>query len=206
MQAVGRIPFDIERLGADMATISAHKIGGPKGVGALILAEVWKSSGSFMAVGRNVVIAAVRRMSRASLEFGVAAKQAAERRLTIGRIENLIGLLERRAQAAVPEAVVFGENVPRIANTSLIALPGADAETQIMALDLAGVSVSAGSACSSGKVAESHVLKAMGVDSALSRCAIRISLGFENTVEEVDKFIEVWSVSQNGPHRRSCLV
>ena len=193
VQAVGRIPFDMERLGADMATISAHKIGGPKGVGALILA-------GGMEVKRFVHGGGQERRHRGGTEnvagiagFGVAAKQAAERRLTIGRIENLIGLLERRAQAAVPEAVVFGENVPRIANTSLIALPGADAETQIMALDLAGVSVSAGSACSSGKVAESHVLKAMGVDSALSRCAIRISLGFENTVEEVDKFIEVWS-------------
>ena len=193
VQAVGRIPFDMERLGADMATISAHKIGGPKGVGALILAEG-------MEVERFVHGGGQERRHRGGTEnvagiagFGVAAKQAAERRLTIGRIENLIGLLERRAQAAVPEAVVFGENVPRIANTSLIALPGVDAETQIMALDLAGVSVSAGSACSSGKVAESHVLEAMGVDSALSRCAIRISLGFENTVEEVDKFIEVWS-------------
>ena len=123
----------------------------------------------------------------------MAAKQAAERRIKICRIANLIKLLERRAFAAVPEAVVFGEEVPRIANTSLIALPGVDAETQIMALDLAGVYVSAGSACSSGKVAESHVLQAMGVDNAVSRCAIRISLGFENTLEEVDKFIEVWS-------------
>ena len=93
----------------------------------------------------------------------------------------------------VPEAVILGKDVPRIANTSLIALPGVDAETQIMALDLAGISVSAGAACSSGKVGESHVLGAMGVEKELGRCAIRISLGFENTVEEVDKFVEIWS-------------
>ena len=125
--------------------------------------------------------------------FGVAAREAQEKRLTIGRIANLIGILERRAVAAAPDAVVFGEDAPRIANTSLLALPGIDAETQIMALDLAGIEVSAGAACSSGKVGESHVLQAMGVADDLGRCTIRISFGAENTLEEVDKFIEVWS-------------
>tara|TARA_A100001037_G_scaffold277941_1_gene278461 strand:+ start:2402 stop:3496 length:1095 start_codon:yes stop_codon:yes gene_type:complete len=193
VQAIGRIPFDMDLLGVDMATMSAHKIGGPKGVGALILADGIK-------VDRFICGGGQERRYRGGTEnvagiagFGVAAKQVAERLSTISRVEKLIRLLERRALAAVPDAVVFGERVPRIGNTSLIALPGVDAETQIMALDLAGVYVSAGSACSSGKVAESHVLRAMGVDHAVSRCAIRISLGFENTLEEVDKFIEVWS-------------
>ena len=96
--------------------------------------------------------------------FGVAARETRERRLSIGWVANLISILERRAEALVPEAVILGKDVPRIANTSLIALPGVDAETQIMALDLAGISVSAGAACSSGKVGESHVLAAMGVE------------------------------------------
>ena len=193
VQALGRIPFNLKLSGADMATISAHKIGGPKGVGALILADG-------IEIGRFIRGGGQERRYRGGTEnvagitgFGVAAKQTAERRITISRIANLIRLLERRALAAVPDAVVFGKEVPRIANTSLIALPGVDAETQIMALDLAGIYVSAGSACSSGKVTESHVLRAMGIDNAVSRCAIRISLGFENTIEEVDKFIEVWS-------------
>ena len=193
VQAMGRIPFDIECLGADMATISAHKLGGPKGVGALVLADGMETE-AFMRGGGQ------ERKRRGGTEnvpgiagFGVAAREVRERRLSIGRVANLIGILERRAEAAVPEAVIFGEFVPRIANTSLIALPGVDAETQIMALDLAGISVSSGAACSSGKVGESHVLAAMGVEEELGRCAIRISLGFENTVEEVDKFVKIWS-------------
>lgn len=193
VQAVGRIPFDLGRLGVDMATVSGHKIGGPKGIGALVFAEGIELEPLVVGGGQE-------RRRRGGTEnvpgiagFGVAARQARERRLTIGRIANLIGILERRALAAVPQAVFFGEAVARIANTSLLALPGVDAETQIMALDLAGIAVSAGAACSSGKVGESHVLQAMGVEESLGRCAIRISLGHENTVEEVDKFIEVWS-------------
>ena len=193
VQAMGRIPFDMQRLGADMATISAHKLGGPKGVGALVLADGMETETFTRGGGQE-------RKRRGGTEnvpgiagFGVAARETRERRLSIGWVANLIGILERRAEAVVPEAIILGKNVPRIANTSLIALPGVDAETQIMALDLAGISVSAGAACSSGKVGESHVLGAMGVEKELGRCAIRISLGFENTVEEVDKFVEIWS-------------
>ena len=193
VQAMGRIPFDMQRLGADMATISAHKLGGPKGVGALVLADGMETETFTRGGGQE-------RKRRGGTEnvpgiagFGVAARETRERRLSIGWVANLIGILERRAEAVVPEAIILGKNVPRIANTSLIALPGVDAETQIMALDLAGISVSAGAACSSGKVGESHVLEAMGVEKELGRCAIRISLGFENTVEEVDKFVEIWS-------------
>ena len=193
VQAMGRIPFDMQRLGADMATISAHKLGGPKGVGALVLADGMETETFTRGGGQE-------RKRRGGTEnvpgiagFGVAARETRERRLSIGWVANLIGILERRAEAVVPEAIILGKNVPRIANTSLIALPGVDAETQIMALDLAGISVSAGAACSSGKVGESHVLAAMGVEKELGRCAIRISLGFDNTVEEVDEFVEIWS-------------
>jgi cysteine desulfurase len=193
VQAVGRIPIDMKRLGVDMLTISAHKLGGPKGMGALILAEGMEIEALIRGGGQE-------RRHRGGTEnvpgiagFGVAAREAQEKRLTIGRVANLIGILERHAVAAVPDAVIFGEDAPRIANTSLLALPGIDAETQIMALDLAGIEVSAGAACSSGKVSESHVLQAMGVADELGRCAIRISFGAENTLEEVDKFIEVWS-------------
>jgi cysteine desulfurase len=193
VQAVGRIPIDMKRLGVDMLTISAHKLGGPKGAGALILGEGVEIEAFIQGGGQE-------RSHRGGTEnvpgiagFGVAVREARARRLSIGRIANLIGVLERRAVAAVPDAVIFGEDAPRIANTSMLALPGVDAETQIMALDLAGIEVSAGAACSSGKVGESHVLQAMGVPDELGRCGIRISIGAENTVEEVDKFIEVWS-------------
>lgn len=199
VQAAGRIPINVEKLQTEFLTVSSHKLGGPKGVGALILGAGVEIEPFFRGGGQE-------RRHRGGTEnvpgiagFGVAARIAQEKRLTIGRVANLIGVLERRALAAVPEAVIFGEDAPRVANTSLIALPGVDAETQIMALDLAGIAVSAGSACSSGKVGESHVLQAMGVEPDLGRCAIRISLGHDNTVEDVEKFVDVWS----GLHKRA---
>lgn len=193
VQAMGRIPFDIQRLGADMVTISAHKLGGPKGVGALILAKGMKVDAFLRGGGQELKRRGGTENVPGIAGFGVAAREAREKYRSIGRVGYLIGILESRARVAVPDAVVFGGKVPRIANTSLIALPGVDAETQVMALDLAGISVSAGAACSSGKVGESHVLRAMGIGEELGKCAIRVSLGFENTIEEVDKFVAVWS-------------
>lgn len=193
VQAFGRIPFNMKALGVDMVTLTAHKLGGPKGIGALAIADGIEVAPLIRGGGQE-------RGRRGGTEnvpgiagFGVAARLARQRRLSIGRVAGLIGVLERRAQAAVPGTVIFGEDVPRIANTTMIAQPGVDAQTQVMALDLAGIAVSAGSACSSGKVGESHVLKAMGVDGALGRCAIRVSIGHGNTVDEVNRFVEVWS-------------
>lgn len=193
VQAFGRIPFNMAALGVDVVTLTAHKLGGPKGVGALAIADGVEVEPLVRGGGQE-------RGRRGGTEnvpgiagFGEAARLARQRRQTIGRIAGLIGVLERRAQAAVPGTVIFGEDVPRIANTTMIAQPGIDAQTQVMALDLAGIAVSTGAACSSGKVGESHVLRAMGVDEALGRCAIRVSIGHENTVEDVNRFIEVWS-------------
>ena len=183
----------MQQLGIDLLTLSAHKLGGPKGVGALVLANGLEIE-TFLSGGGQ------ERKRRGGTEnvpgiagFGVAAHKARKMYLAIDHVANLIGALERLAVAVVPDAVIFGAEVPRIPNTTLIALPGVDAETQIMALDLAGISVSAGAACSSGKIGESHVLKAMGVMQGLGKCAIRVSLGFDNTLEEVERFVEVWS-------------
>ncbi len=192
VQAVGRIPFDLTRLDIDMASLSAHKIGGPKGVGALVLADGIEIAPAILGGGQE-------RRRRGGTEnvpgiagFAVAARTAAAARLSIGRVANLLGILERRAEAVVPGVVILGEAVPRIANTTCLALPGVDAETQVMALDLAGVSVSAGSACSSGKVGESHVLKAMGIEESIARSAIRVSLGHETSMDDVTQFLEAW--------------
>ena len=100
--------------------------------------------------------------------------------------------LERRALAAVPGAIVFGREAARLSNTSCLALPGLTSELQVMALDLAGVAVSAGSACSSGKVQPSHVLRAMGADAATAGSAIRMSLGWRSTADDIDRFLEAW--------------
>ena len=193
VQAFGRIPFNMKALGVDLVTLTAHKLGGPKGIGALAIADGLEIAPLVRGGGQE-------RGRRGGTEnvagiagFGVAARLARQKRISIGKVAGLIGMLERRAQAAVPGAVIFGEDVPRIANTTMMALPGIDSQTQVMALDLAGIAVSAGAACSSGKVGGSAVLRAMGIDDALARCAIRVSIGHENTVEEVNRFIEVWS-------------
>ena len=124
--------------------------------------------------------------------FGVAADIAAAELGTMAKLANLRDDLERRATAAVPGAILFGREAPRLSNTTCLALPGLSSEVQMMALDLAGVAVSAGSACSSGKVQASHVLRAMGADAATAGSAIRISLGWESSAEDVEAFLEAW--------------
>lgn len=178
VQIVGRIPLDIAVLGADMVTLSAHKIGGPKGIGALVLKE---------GVGVEPLIkgGGQERRRRAGTEnvpgivgFGVAADCAAAELSRMDEIVKLRDALEEGIRARASDAVVFSENVPRLPNTSAIAIPGVKAETLVIGLDLAGVSVSAGAACSSGKVEASHVLAAMGVRPEIAHGTIRISLGF----------------------------
>lgn len=191
VQAAGKIAVDWTGLGVDLLSFSAHKFGGPPGVGAMIVAD-------------HVVLAAARRGGgqergrRAGTEnlpgivgFGVAAERAAAELPHMARLSALRDELERRALALKPSAVVAGRDAPRLPNTSCLATPGFGSELQVMALDLAGVAVSAGSACSSGKVQRSHVLRAMGFDD-LAGSAIRISLGWQSAPEDVDRFIEAW--------------
>ncbi len=195
VQAAGRIPVDFAALGVDLMSLSAHKIGGPQGVGALIvrdgvmLASILKGGGQ-------------ERSQRAGTEnvagivgFGVAAAEARD-------IRDLAPLRDR-IEAALPEAVVFAADGARIPNTSCLAMPGVAAETQLMTFDLAGVMVSAGSACSSGKLARSHVLAAMGVADDLADCAIRVSLGWNSTDADVDAFVAAWRALYARTHREA---
>jgi cysteine desulfurase len=192
VQAAGKIAVDFNALGADLMTLSAHKLGGPAGVGALVVADPVQVAARLRGGGQE-------RGRRAGTEnlagiagFGVAAEIAA------GALDAMAGLaalrddLERRALAAVSGACAFGREAPRLSNTSCLALPGVASALQVMALDLAGVAVSAGSACSSGKVQPSHVLHAMGADAATAGCAIRVSLGWRSTVDDVEGFLEAW--------------
>ena len=193
VQAAGRMALDFATLGADAMTLSAHKIGGPAGVGALILRDPGRIAAIMRGGGQE------RRM-RGGTEnligiagFGAAAEAARD---GLGRVPALAALrarLEARALAAVPAARVLAADVPRLPNTTCLTLPGLKAETQVMALDLDGFAVSAGSACSSGKVARSHVLSAMGVEEAAALGAIRISLGFSTTEADVDAFVSAWA-------------
>jgi cysteine desulfurase len=188
VQAAGRIELDIAALGADLLSLSAHKIGGPKGVGALALGQ-GATIEPLMKGGSQ------ERRRRAGTEnvagiigFGVAAELAAADLAKAGEIASLRDELERGALALAPGAVVLSGNVVRLPNTTCLAVPGVKAETLVIGLDLAGVAVSSGSACSSGKVEASHVLGAMGVADELKQGAIRISLGFGTVNADIYSF------------------
>lgn len=195
VQAAGKIAIDLAALGVDMLTLSAHKIGGPQGVGALILRDG-------VALAPLVQGGGQERGRRAGTEnvpgiagFGAAAA-AAVADLATGMTARVAGLrdrLEDAVQRTAPQAAIHGAKAARLPNTSCIGLAGVAAETQVMALDLAGVAVSSGSACSSGKVRASHVLGAMGLAQDAAGCAIRVSLGWDSTDADIDRFLAAWS-------------
>ncbi len=193
VQAAGKIPIDITAMGADMMSLSAHKLGGPQGVGALVLA-------SDLALEAEIVGGGQERGRRSGTEnvagivgFGRAAEIALANLGSYAALAALRDDMEGRLAEIAPGRRVFGERVARLPNTSLATMPGVASETQVMAFDLAGIAVSAGSACSSGKVSASHVLEAMGVDGDLAMTALRVSLGWQSTAAEIDRFVEVWS-------------
>ena len=193
IQAFGKLPFDIKALNADLMTISAHKIGGPKGVGALILAEGVLGPEPLLRGGGQ------ERGHRAGTEnvagiagFGAAVKAAmSSRDRDAIRLENLRNRLERGLRQA-PGAVVFSEAAPRLPNTTLFTVPGLKAETAVIGFDLGGIAVSSGSACSSGKVQPSHVLAAMGFGPETAQGAVRLSLGWSTSDQDIDRCLEAW--------------
>jgi cysteine desulfurase len=192
VQAAGKVPLDMAALGADLVSLSAHKLGGPKGIGALVLRKGLAVEPLLKGGGQEVRRRAGTENVAGIVGFGVAAAAAAAELDTDQTIATLRDALEARVLAIAPDAVVLSARVARLPNTSCIAVPGTKAETLVIGLDLAGVAVSAGSACSSGKVEASHVLNAMGVGSELSRSAIRVSLGYGSTPADIERFIEAW--------------
>ncbi len=192
VQAAGRFGLGTLADAVDMLSLSAHKIGGPPGVGALVLRTRIGLAAQNRGGGQERGQRAGTENVSGIVGFGVAARLAGGEVERFGTVADLRDRLEAAALAANPGAVVFGSDRPRLANTSCLAMPAVRSETQIMAMDLAGIAVSAGAACSSGKVARSHVLTAMGVPPELSECAIRVSLGLGTTEEEVDRFLREW--------------
>ena len=192
VQGAGKLPLDFRSLDADMMTLSAHKIGGPKGAGALIVADHVHLSPIVRGGGQE----RGRRNGTENVPgiagFGAAAKLAAAEVETGEKLLALRKCLESGLLEHVPGVKIIAADVPRLPNTSCVALPGISAETQVMALDLAGFAVSAGSACSSGKVKASKVLRAMGRPDDIAACAIRISLGHSNSEVEVDAFVTAY--------------
>ena len=194
VQAAGRMPLDMTALGADLVSLSAHKLGGPMGVGALIVADGLDLSPLLRGGGQE-------RRRRAGTEntpgiagFAAAAEAALAEIAAYDRVRALRDALEAEIGALAPDAVVIGAAVPRLPNTSAIAMPGTPAETQVIALDLDGVMVSAGAACSSGKVGPSHVLAAMGLAPEIASAAIRVSLGWASSEADIGRFVEAWTV------------
>lgn len=194
VQALGKIPVDFAALDVDHLILSAHKIGGPQGIGALIARvaetlpplmtgggqERGKRGGTHNLPGAAGFAAA----ARAVMQQG-AAEQA--------RMQSLRDRLERQVRALCPAVVIWGEHARRVPNTSCLGLPGVAQQRQIMTLDLAGIAVSAGSACSSGKLEPSAVLRAMGADDTTAREAIRVSVGWASTEADVDAFLAAYA-------------
>jgi cysteine desulfurase len=193
VQSFGKISFDLKEMKADLISISAHKIGGPKGIGALVLAD-----------GLNGLEASIRgggqeQGRRAGTEnvpgiagFGAAAKAAmASLDGDMERVQNLRERLETGLRQT-RGVIVFSENAPRLPNTTLFTVPGLKAETAVIGFDLEGIAVSSGSACSSGKVQPSHVLEAMGFGPELARGAVRLSLGWSTTEADIDCCLKAW--------------
>ena len=197
VQAAGRIPCDMAALGADLLTLSAHKIGGAKGAGALIRAreDIHFPEPLIRGGGQERGLRAGTENVAGIAAFGAAAAAAlACRHSEAAHMARLRNQLEAGLQAATPEVTVFGrEVVERLPNTTLLALPGIKGETAVIAFDLEGIAVSSGAACSSGKVQPSHVLAAMGVSGPLQRGAIRVSLGWNSTAADVEKFLAAWT-------------
>jgi cysteine desulfurase len=194
VQALGRVSLDVAALGADLVTLSAHKIGGPKGIGALVIANADLQIPAALIRGGGQ-----ERNRRAGTEnvagiagFGMAA--AAARIKMAAEAAHMLRLRDRfeAGLASIEGATVFAKSVTRLPNTTLFASQGVRAETAVIALDLEGFAVSSGAACSSGKVQASHVLAAMGVDKELAQGAIRVSTGYATKEVEIDRLLEAW--------------
>jgi len=200
VQALGRIPLDMGRLLVDMVSVSAHKIGGPKGIGALAIAPGVMLVPQIRGGGQEKYRRGGTENVLGIAGFAAAAQRAEAGMAKMTEIAAKRDRLEMQLASEAPELVIAGKGTERLVNTSCLILPGMPGETQVMALDLGGVAISSGSACSSGKVRESHVLKEMGVSDTGS--AIRVSLGLETTDEDIDTFVRVWSRMRGNAARK----
>ncbi len=196
-QAFGKVPFAFNWLGCEMGLVSAHKLGGPKGIGALVVKRGVDVPPQLRGGGQEMG----RRAGTENL-IGIAgfaaAATAAARDLANGvwdDVAEVRNILESELSAAAKETISVGNGSARLPNTLCLVAPGWKGETQVMAMDLAGFAVSAGSACSSGKVRASRVLRAMGFDEGLAGQAIRVSIGPGVTKDDVGRFAKAWTAA-----------
>ncbi|WP_114964255.1 cysteine desulfurase family protein [Alkalilacustris brevis] len=193
-QGFGKLPIAFNWLGCEMGFVSAHKIGGPKGVGALVLRRGLDLAAQIKGGGQEMGRRAGTENVAAIAGFGAAA-EAAARDLAHGawaEVEEIRNILGCALEAVAPETILVGKGAARLPNTLCLVTPGWKGETQVMQMDLAGFAVSSGSACSSGKVRESRVLRAMGLEARAAGSALRVSLGPGVTKEDVLRFADAW--------------
>jgi cysteine desulfurase len=193
IQALGKMPFDIKSMGADLITLSAHKVGGPKGVGALVVAEDVQGLAPLLRGGGQELGRRAGTENVAGIAAFGAATAAAMTTLAedTPRLQALRDQLEKGLMQTAG-MIVFSTGTPRLPNTTLFTVPGLKAETAVIGFDLAGIAVSSGSACSSGKVQPSHVLAAMGVGRELAQGAVRLSLGWSTSETDIDLALKAW--------------
>ncbi len=189
VQALGKLPVNFGLLGVDLLSVSAHKLGGPQGVGALVIRDGLPVAPLVAGGGQEL-----RRRAGTENVAGIAGFAAAVRAAGENESDfrNLQAKLEAVLASGPGDVTVFSRGVERLPNTVCFALDGLEADTALMSFDLDGIAVSSGSACSSGKVQASHVLKAMGASEAATKSAIRVSLGWSSSVEDVNRFSDSW--------------
>lgn len=200
VQGAGRMDISLNKLGVDYISLSAHKFAGPQGVGAIICREGCDLPRFMLGGGQEKNCRAGTHNTAGIAGMGLAADLALKNMDHYNELEKLRDQMEKRIyemvdQATRPRAcahgvIIYGENAPRVSNTSNIGLPNMPAQTQLMALDLDGIAVSSGSACSSGAFKPSHVLSAMGANDEEAKSALRISLGWNTTSADVEAFLK----------------
>lgn len=204
-QGFGKIPMAFNWLGCDIGLVSAHKLGGPKGVGALVIRQGLEIGALLKGGGQEMGRRAGTENLIGIAGFGAAA-EAAARDLDAGiwdRVAEIRNILESALSVAAKDTISVGNALPRLPNTLCMVTPGWKGETQVMQMDLAGFAVSAGSACSSGKVRVSRVLRAMGFDEVAAGSALRVSIGPQVTKDEVLRFAESWGAQYRKARARA---
>lgn len=203
VQAVGRIPLSFHDLDVDIMTIAAHKFGGPSGIAAVVYRDPIELSPLVLGGGHEQGLRAGTQNVALIEGMRVAIEEACTASENPQSLKELRDQMEGEILDLSSEARVMGKDAERIPNTSCLSMPGVSAEVQLMAFDLAGISVSSGSACSSGKVRPSHVMEAMGVDVTQSGGVLRISLGWNTKKQDVDAFVQTWKQIYESNLKRS---
>lgn len=192
-QSAGRIPVDMKKSSIDFLTLSSHKLGGPQGVGALALGLCGQTPTLLTGGGQEKSARAGTENVAGIASFGAAANAALNNLETYQKLSIWRDKLEQGLKEAAPQTIIHGENTNRVANTCFFSLPGANAQSLLMALDLEGIAISNGSACSSGSVKPSETLKAMGLNQEITTSALRVSMGWATTEHDIDTFLAAWN-------------